>query len=192
MLGSGEGTTIDFFCQRIKTKELKVRVAALISDRKNSGVERVANRHQIPFYLVEYENSKRWEERFLRVISSFNPQFVLLAGFLRKIPASVISQFPQSIINSHPSLLPDFSGHGMYGLRVHQAVIQSQKKQTGVTIHLVDENWDSGPVIKQKTLTVLPQETALQLQERVKKIERELYLKTFSQIITGEIKLSEI
>ena len=80
----------------------------------------------------------------------------------------------------------------MYGLRVHQAVIQSQKKQTGVTIHLVDENWDSGPVIKQKTLTVLPQETALQLQERVQKIERELYLKTFSQIITGEIKLSEI
>ena len=193
MLGSGTGTTIDYFCEKAQSQELKAQVVALISDRKEIGVEKVAKKHQIPFHIIEYKKEKleEWSENLLKIISSYNPHLILLAGFLRKIPSSLLSHFTNSVINSHPSLLPEFSGCGMYGLRVHEAVIQNQKKQTGVSIHLVNENWDEGPVLSQKSLAVLSHETALELQERVKKMEKEFYLATVSKIISKEIVLNE-
>ena len=193
MLGSGVGTTIDYFCTELPTKDLKTSVVAVISDRKNSGVERVAKKHSIPFQLIEYKKAEQneWNEKLLEVVTSYKPNLILLAGFLRKIPPSFLSHFPRSVINSHPSLLPDFSGKGMYGSLVHEAVIKAKKNQTGVSIHIVDEDWDKGSLLGQKTLAVFSGETALELEKRVKKIEKEFYLHIVFKIISKEIKLNE-
>ena len=191
MLGSGAGSTIDYFCEKASSHALQAQIVSIVSDRKNSGVEKVAQKHKIPFYRLEYRDPDEWTRCLIKTLSPYSPHLILLAGFLRKIPLPFLSHFSNSVINSHPSLLPDFSGYGMYGLRVHEAVIQSQAKQTGVSIHLVNENWDEGPLLSQKTLAVFPRETALQLQERVKKLEKELYLETISKIISGEINLNE-
>ena len=186
MLGSGTGSTIDFFCEKSKKRELPAQIVSIIADHFKAGVLSVAKKHQIPFHVVEYKKKEFhiWDKELSEILLFYQPQLILLAGFLKKIGPTVLNNFKNKILNSHPALLPDFSGPGMYGLRVHQAVIKQKRKETGVTIHLVNENYDEGPILCQKKIKVFPEETALELEKRVKSLEKTLYLKTVSKIIS--------
>lgn len=193
MLGSGLGTTIDYFCEKAKKRELKASIVALVSDRKGSGVEGIARKFHIPCHIIEYQKDQKetWNHVLLEKVSLCKPDLILLAGFLRKIPNSFLSRFQNRVINSHPSLIPEFSGEGMYGSRVHNAVINSQKEETGASIHIVNSKWDEGPLLDQKALPVAPSKNAVELEERVKILEKELYLQTVLKIISGEIVLDQ-
>ena len=108
--------------------------------------------------------------------------WIILAGYLRRLGPCFLSAFKNKVINSHPSLLPKFGGKGMYGIHVHQAVCTAGEKQTGITIHYVNEEYDQGLIIGQKTLPVLPDDTSKSLEERVKQAEKLFYVETIKKL----------
>ena len=115
-------------------------------------------------------------------------EVVVLAGYMKKLGADVIERFSGRILNTHPALLPKFGGQGMYGMKVHEAVIRAGEKESGVTIHVVDDEYDTGPVLAQRRVAVLPEDDAESLAERVKEVEREFLVETLDRLATGELK----
>ena len=114
---------------------------------------------------------------------------VVLAGYMKRIGPRTLSAFANRILNIHPSLLPKFGGRGMYGLRVHEAVIRSGEIETGATVHLINENYDEGPILQQRSIPVHSHDTAESLQQRALELEHSLYPDTISRIAKGEIVL---
>ena len=120
---------------------------------------------------------------------AYKIDLVVLAGYMKRIGPRTLSTFANRILNIHPSLLPKFGGKGMYGLRVHEAVIRSGEIETGATVHLINENYDEGPILQQQSILVYSHDTAESLQERTLELEHSLYLDTVSRIAKGEIVL---
>lgn len=190
MLGSGLGSTIDFFCTQLeKATDKPFDIACIVTENPKSALQDIAKKYQIPFKLLTFEkqNPDSWDKKLKDFLVSYNPDFILLAGFLKKIGKQTLTQFHCRVINSHPSLLPDFAG--LYGTAIHQAVIQESKKHTGISIHVVNQNYDEGPLVRQKMIPVVKGETFQQLEERVKKIEKDFYFETIVQLASGKLKL---
>ncbi|MGO9606787.1 MAG: phosphoribosylglycinamide formyltransferase [Candidatus Binataceae bacterium] len=115
---------------------------------------------------------------------------VVLAGYMRKLGPRTLAHFRGRVLNIHPALLPKFGGTGMYGKRIHEAVIAAGERESGVTIHLVTEEYDQGPILAQRKVAVMPDDTADSLAARVLEVEHALYVDTLAKIASGEIKLS--
>lgn len=190
-MGSGQGSTIKSICEAVESGELQTTIKALITDNPHSGIIHTAKKYQIPFFVLPFEknNKSDWDKKLVKILKQFNPNLILLAGFLKKIGPKTLAAFKNKVINTHPSLLPEFGGRGMYGLKVHKAVCDSKKSKTGVTIHIVNENYDKGLKIAQKSLKIFSDDTPLKLQERVKLMEKEIYKDTLKKIISGDISL---
>ncbi|MDT8346715.1 MAG: formyltransferase family protein, partial [Flavobacteriaceae bacterium] len=122
---------------------------------------------------------------FLNFLNSFKPDLIVLAGFLWKITSGIVEAFPQKIINIHPALLPNFGGKGMYGMHIHRAVIERGVKETGITIHYVNEAYDEGEVLLQKQIKVFPEDTPSTLAARVLNLEHKTYSKLIEQLLTA-------
>ena len=184
-LGSGKGSSIEFFCQKIQKEKPNFKITALITENPQSGLLKVAKKFNLPCHIIKYDknNFSSWDQKLLETLKLYKPDLILLAGFLKKIGPTVLKQFPNQIINSHPALLPDFGGAGMYGSKVHQALIQAKKRQTGVSIHKVNAEYDKGLILSQKIIPIKENETALELENRVKKIEKPFYFETVRQIL---------
>lgn len=191
-LGSGQGSTIDFFCKKVVSDNPPFQIKAIITENPHSGLVNVADKFNLPFHIVEYKNRnfQLWDKKLCQALLLHKPQLILLAGFLKKIGPLVLNRFPNRIINSHPSFLPEFSGPGMYGSKVHQAVIDSKKSYTGVSIHVVNQNYDEGAVLAQKKILIQKGETALTLEKKMKKIEKDFYFETVLKVLKGDISLS--
>ena len=191
MLGSGAGSTIDFFCKKIQSQEMPATIVSIVTDNPKADLISIAKKFHIPCHILPFksEESDKWDENLYQTLSSYQPELILLAGFLKKIGPKVLKKFKNKVINSHPALIPNFSGLGMYGSRIHQAVIDQNMKETGVTIHLVNENYDEGVILNQEIIPVKEGEGAFDLEERVKKIEKNIYVKTILQIISGEVAI---
>lgn len=115
----------------------------------------------------DYENRALFNEAFLRCVDEARPDLIVLAGFLVVLPPAMIQRYEGRIINVHPALIPSFCGKGYYGLRVHEAALERGVKVTGATVHFVDEGTDTGPILLQKAVEVLPGDTPQALQQRV-------------------------
>ena len=185
-LSSGLGTTVAAFCEEFE-RASEFQIQSIITDKKEAPVSLVAKKYNIPFEYIQADGED-FDKSLLKILKSLQPDLVLLMGFLKKIGPLTLDHFKNRILNSHPSLLPDFGGEGFFGLKVHQAVINSGQKQTGVTIHIVNEEYDKGPILNQKTVDILPGEQAEQLQERLKKIEKSLYIDTVKQVLKGVVR----
>ena len=132
--------------------------------------------------IIDYEsfyNSSAVLEKILNI----NPSLIVLAGFLWKIPEKLIKAFPEKIINIHPALLPKFGGKGMYGIRIHNAVIEKKEKKSGITIHYVNKNYDEGEVIFQKTIDIKKNETPEELSSRILKLEHNFFPRIINQVL---------
>jgi len=184
-LGSGQGSTIEFFCQQSQKQSCLFTIKAIVTDNAQSKLLEIAKNFKIPCHILPYDkkNLKLWDEELCRLLSSYDPSFIILAGFLKKIGAKVIKKFPNQIINSHPSLLPDFGGAGFYGLKVHQAVLSEGKKETGISIHLVNSEYDKGKVLNQLVIPVRHKESPEELQKRVKNKEKLFYYQTLQKLL---------
>ena len=177
VLASGGGTTFEHLLVSRRQGLFEHSISVLVTDNPRAGAVGIARRNGISVLCVEpraFKNFSEWDRALMCALVAEGVDAVVLAGFLRKIGPSVLKAFPNRIINTHPSLLPKFGGKGMYGLRVHEAVVSGGESETGVTIHLLNEEYDRGPILKQARLGVLPGETAQDLQERVKKLEKSL------------------
>ena len=132
--------------------------------------------------IIDYEsfyNSSAVLEKILNI----NPSLIVLAGFLWKIPEKLIKAFPEKIINIHPALLPKFGGKGMYGINIHNAVIEKKETKSGITIHYVNKNYDEGEVILQKKCNVSKTDTIDSLEKKIRALEFEYFPKVIKKIL---------
>jgi len=135
---------------------------------------------------VLFNKKELYESAFLEAIISTNPDLIVLAGFLLKIPEKMVSAFENRIINIHPSLLPKYGGKGMYGLNIHKEVLLNKEKFSGLTIHYVNKEYDKGAVIFQKKIKINEKETPESLSSKVLKLEHENYPLIIEKILNNE------
>lgn len=171
VLVSGGGTNLQAIIDAIESGSIKnTNIQAVISN--NPGVyalERAKNAGIKNYCLSpkDFPDREAFNEAFLEAMKEENPDLIVLAGFLVKIPEKMIREFKGKIINIHPSLIPSFCGVGFYGLKVHEAALNRGVKLTGATVHYVDEGMDTGPIILQKAVEVKEDDTPQILQKRV-------------------------
>ena len=195
ILASGTGSLFESIVIACETGQMNADVVCLISDRSNVPVLEKAHKHNIPLQVFQhkkYSSIEEWDETLCDYLQQKNPDWIILAGFLKKIEKMALEKFKNRIINIHPALLPRHGGKGMYGRRVHQLVIESGEKTTGVSVHLVSEQYDRGPILAQTPVSVSPDDTAESLEDKVKTVERKFYISVLQQLITGKIKTKEI
>ena len=182
VLASGEGTTFEYLAS-----QPFFNIKLLLSDQKSCGALDHAKKRGLPFKSIspkDYSSLRLWDEAFAKAIPE-EAALLALAGFITKLGPFVLKK--KKAINSHPALLPDFGGKGMYGLNVHRAVLKAKKKETGITIHYVNENYDEGAVIAQKKIPVLENDTPEGLQDRIKVQEKPFYKEVlYSLLIKNE------
>ena len=156
-------------------------VSHVFSNNKHSDIVNYLDIKQVKFSLFDEQdiNGKVFDE-----LKKINPKLIILAGFLKKIPPLYISYFKNKIINIHPSLLPSYGGKGMYGSKIHKKVIENGEAETGITIHHVSEEYDSGKIIFQKKIIVDKYDTPEKLEEKIHKLEHEY----FPQVIESLLK----
>ena len=122
----------------------------------------------------------------LNILKTSNPDLIILAGFLWKFPETILDEFPNKVINVHPALLPKFGGKGMYGMHVHQAVVENKETETGITIHYVNENYDEGASIFQAKCEVLPTDTADDIAAKIHELEMEYFPKIVEKLLNEQ------
>lgn len=180
VLASGNGSNAEKIFIHFKNSK-KAHVALVASNKKEALVLERARKHHIPSYCFN-----KWdleEGRVKEKLFQMEIDFVVLAGFLLKIPDNLIDAFPDHIINIHPALLPKFGGKGMYGSYVHQAVKEKGEKKTGITIHYVNNHYDEGKIIFQKTVDILPEDTPEDIAEKVHALEHNYFPKVIESLL---------
>lgn len=171
VLVSGGGTNLQAILDAMDNGKIKnAEVVGVISNNANAYALTRAEKHNIPNECISpknYENRDVFNDALLEGVSKYNPDLIVLAGFLVAIPEKMVKAFPEKIINIHPSIIPSFCGKGYYGLKVHEAALQRGVKVTGATVHYVDEGTDTGKIIFQKPVMIEDGDTPEILQKRV-------------------------
>lgn len=168
---SGGGTNLQAIIDRIADGTItNTQIVGVISNNKNAYALERAKEHGIPAVCVspkDYESREIFNDALLDTVKSYQPDLVVLAGFLVNIPVKMVEAYRNRIINIHPSLIPSFCGVGYYGLKVHEAALARGVKVTGATVHVVDDGTDTGPILLQKAVCVQEGDTPKALQQRV-------------------------
>ena len=178
ILASGEGTNAERIIRYFEEKE-GLKVAVVIASRASAGVINRVGRLHVPCRVIASAGFASGEA--LRVLREYATDFVVLAGFLLRIPGDILQAYPQRIVNIHPSLLPKFGGKGMYGMHVHEAVLEAGEEESGITIQYINERYDEGSYIFQAKCPVLPEDTPETLAERVHRLEYQYYPEVIEQ-----------
>lgn len=189
VLISGNGSNLQAIIDAIVAKKLSAHISAVISNRADAfGLER-AKKANIPTHVLinkDFKNNDEYDRALQQCIDQYQPQLIVLAGFMRILGKDFVKHYYGKIINIHPSLLPKYTG-----LNTHQRVLDAGEKEHGVTIHFVTEDLDSGPIIAQTKLTVEPTDTAEILKQKVHQLEHALYPKVIQQIVDGHLFLEK-
>lgn len=178
VFASGGGTNFQAILDAIEQGTLPATPVCCVSNTPEAGALARAERHDVPTHVVrpgEHENPAAFGRALLDVLTAHDVTFVALAGYMVKIPPAVVDAYRGRMTNVHPALLPAFGGQGMYGMHVHEAVIEYGVHWSGVTVHLVDEEYDHGPVVLQEPVPVYADDTPETLAERVQSVEHRLY-----------------
>ena len=168
---SGGGTNLQAIIDNTKDGILKdIEIVLVLSSSKDAyALERAAN-NGIRSCVVskkDFESVEEWDEAVLKAVDESGAELIVLAGYLSLMGPKVVSKYSNRIINIHPALIPSFCGAGMYGIRPHKAALAKGVKVSGATVHFVNENYDEGPILLQKAVDVLPDDTPETLQKRI-------------------------
>ncbi|MBP3593485.1 MAG: phosphoribosylglycinamide formyltransferase [Lachnospiraceae bacterium] len=196
VLVSGGGTNLQAIMDKIADGTVtNTKIAAVISNNANAYALERAKNAGIPAECIspkQFENRQFFNEALLAGVKKYNPDLVVLAGFLVIIPPALITEYRNRLINIHPSLIPSFCGTGYYGLKVHEAVLARGNKVTGATVHFVDEGTDTGPILLQKAVYVQQGDTAEVLQKRVMvEAEWEILPQAIDAIANGRVVMED-
>ncbi|MBL7744411.1 MAG: phosphoribosylglycinamide formyltransferase [Chitinophagaceae bacterium] len=183
IFASGAGSNAQKIIDHFKNSDA-VKVSLIICNKPGAGVLNIAANENIPAILIEKEKFFRGNA-YTDELKETQVDFIVLAGFLWKIPDRLIKMYPGRIINIHPALLPKYGGKGMYGHHVHAAVIAAGEKESGITIHYVDEHYDNGDIIFQAKCPVLSHDTPDSLAQRIHQLEHEHFPKVIGKIVAG-------
>lgn len=183
ILGSGRGATAEaVLAYQARIPECGYQVVLMISDRSDAGINDVARRYHVQNHVLSAASRDDVANEMVAILSAAGVDLLVLAGYMKLLPPRVIAMLNGHVINVHPALLPKFGGKGMYGRRVHQAVVESGDRQTGATVHWVTEAYDEGQVISQRSIDIEDGEGAEQVEERVKRLEKELLPETIEML----------
>lgn len=191
-LASHGGSNMQAIIDSIKSGKLDAKPCVLISNNSKSGAIEKAIREGMPYYHISslaYPDPDDLDRAIISTLDRHGVDTIVLAGYMKKIGPEIIHHFNGRILNIHPALLPKFGGPGMYGIKVHEAVIASGEKFSGATIHLVDDRYDHGRILAQKQVELSADETPDSLAEKVLKAEHILYSSTLQMIAAGEINI---
>lgn len=193
---SGGGTNLQAIIDSVKNGTItNTEIAGVISNNRNAYALTRAEENGIPAVCVspkDYETREIFNEKLLDAVDSYEPDLVVLAGFLVVIPPKMIEKYRNRMINIHPSLIPSFCGKGYYGLKVHEAALARGVKVVGATVHFVDEGTDTGPIILQKAVEVEQGDTPEVLQRRVmEQAEWKILPRAIDLIANGKVKVAD-
>lgn len=181
LFASGSGSNVENIVQYFLDKP-NVTIATVLTNKRDAKVLDRCNKLNISslcFNKIAFQDT----DCVLNILKHTNPDLIVLAGFLWKVPKKVIKAFPNKIINIHPALLPKYGGKGMYGMRVHEAVKLNQEKETGITIHYVNEHYDEGGIIKQVATQISENDDAEAIAAKVRALEHEHLPKTIEDLL---------
>ena len=183
IFASGSGTNMQAIIDEVKAGEIKAKIAGLIVNKPDIKAIERAKKFNIPVSIITDKDEKSFTEKLGKQLKEWEPDLIVLAGFLKKIPNPIIKEYSDKIINIHPALLPKFGGKGYFGLHVHKAVLKSGDQETGCTVHYVNEEYDKGPIIEQAKVPVKLSDTPEILAKRVLKAEHKLLPSVIKQLI---------
>jgi len=192
ILASGRGSNFEAILKNIQQKKLDAAIQVVISNKASACALEVARENNIPAVHIskkQFPEQELFDEQLLLVLKNYNVNFVVLAGYLKMLSPIVVKNFKNRILNIHPALLPSFGGQGMYGQNVHQAVLDYGCKVSGVTVHLVDEEYDTGSPVLQRCVPVLEGDAAEDLARRVLKVEHQIFTEALQLFARGRIEI---
>jgi phosphoribosylglycinamide formyltransferase-1 len=172
IFASGRGTNADNIARYFESKP-KDKVTLILTNSPDAGVLKVARNLQIPTFVFSKEQLN--DDTVLSILHQQAIDFIVLAGFLKRIPEQIIQSYPNRIVNIHPALLPKFGGKGMYGQRVHEAVKAAGEKETGITIHFVNSAYDEGEIILQVKEPLSPKDSVADIEKKIHQLEYTYY-----------------
>lgn len=191
-MASHGGSNMQAIIDSIKAGKLDAKACVVISNNSGSGALERARNEGIPYFHIsgktQPDETKR-DNEIMEIFRGHGADTLILAGYMKKVGKILLEEYRGRILNIHPALLPKYGGKGMFGIRVHEAVLAAGDKETGATIHLVDDRYDHGRILAQSKVPVMPGDTADSLAARVLQTEHLLYSETLQKIAMGEIAL---
>ncbi|GIV27446.1 MAG: phosphoribosylglycinamide formyltransferase [Bacteroidia bacterium] len=178
---SGSGTNAENIIQKFKNHPF-IKIKMIVTNNPNAGVIQRAERLKKTIHIIPKKILYEKVDRVIELLEEEQIDLIVLAGFLLKVPEKIIQRFPDRIMNIHPALLPKYGGKGFYGEYVHRAVLQNKEKESGITIHYVNEEYDAGQIILQVRCPVNPDDTVESLAKKIHQLEYEYYPKVIEQI----------
>ena len=179
VLGSGRGSNFQAILRAIDGGRLpSTRVSLVISNNSDAGILALARSAGIPALHVsqkQFPTEEAFTDALLLELQRHGAELIVLAGYMKRVPSRIVREYRGRVLNIHPALLPKFGGQGMYGHHVHEAVIAARETESGATVHVVDEEYDRGPIVLQRTIPVSPGETPETLAAKVLDVEHALY-----------------
>ena len=185
VLASGRGSNFEALVRAARQGRLDVDFRLLLASQPGAGALEVARQAGVDTAVVrrsDFEDRSAFVQAMLDRLQAAGAEILVLAGYMKKIPPEVIARYPRRIFNIHPGLLPAFGGQGLFGHHVHQAVLDQGCKVSGVTIHLVDDQYDHGPIVAQRCVPVLPNDDAASMAARVLAVEHALYAEVLQAV----------
>lgn len=192
ILASHGGTNAQAIMDNARAGTINAEVAVVVSNNASAQVLERAKKAGVPGEVVNavrYPGEGEEDRALVGVLRRYGVELVVLAGYMKKLGPAMLAAFRNRIVNVHPALLPKHGGTGKYGIHVHESVIASGDTESGVTVHLVDEQYDHGRILGQTRLPVVPGDTPETLQQRVLEVEHEFYSEIIAKIANGKIKL---
>lgn len=192
VFASHGGSDLQAIIDGCKSNKIDARVAAVISNNGDSIALERAKREGIPAYHLsakKFGSEEALSSKILEVLTMHKTDMIFLAGYMRMLHPDILEKYKNRVFNIHPALLPKFGGRGMYGINVHRAVIEARETETGVTIHRVSPEYDSGEIVAQTKVAVLGDNTAETLATRVLEREHEFLVEVISDIANGKIAI---
>jgi phosphoribosylglycinamide formyltransferase-1 len=192
VFASGRGSNFIEIFKNIEKGDIPAVVRCLITDKDQAGAINFAKEKSIPVFVVlpqNFNSGEAFGQKLIEILEKHFINWIILAGYLKKIPDNVVSSYANKILNIHPALLPAFGGKGMYGMKVHQAVFESGAKLSGVTVHLVNEIYDAGPIIAQQAVDIEHCSSPEEIAEKVLSIEHNLYSKALKKILSNDFRI---
>jgi phosphoribosylglycinamide formyltransferase-1 len=189
-LASGAGSSARAIMEAIRTGALTAETRLVVSNNKGAAVLAFAQERGIPSLCIPTQADEvAADARLAQEMAAHDVELIVLSGYLRRLGPRTLGRYAGRVLNIHPGPLPQFGGHGMYGRRVHEAVLAASVTESGVAIHVVDEEYDHGPVIARKGVAVRPGDTVEALEERVRAAEPGFFVETLQRIARGELQL---
>ena len=189
---SGGGSNFGALLAAVDAGALAAAPCLLVVDRPGTGAADRAGAANVPTAVlrpVDFENESAYADALLGTLRQAGADLIVLAGFLKKIPASVVHAYPDRILNIHPSLLPKHGGKGLYGRRVHQSALDAGDAESGATVHLVDADYDTGPIVAQRVVPIVPGDTPESLAARVLAVEHQLLPYVVGLFAQGRVRV---